>query len=290
MTIMFFLLLNKFFLLSCVAVPHASVTLEIDRVYIIEDRDYGAGEIYLKVTVSTNQPLISSIYSNINDGDTLQLDWLVFSGESNALTVRIEVWESDADYDEASNDFLGQVSLSWDCQNAFADWYTCEDPSGGNNLVQAQVYVVADVEESVAPTETTPLVPTSTITSSQIFPRTSSGMDLRIVLGIVFTAAIILVFLFSLRSYRRSTQQREPISVSSSKEFTVYEPKRVTSRPLSPSTQPFFCQLCGEKHPAGSPRFQCEACARMICDDAYEDMVGVGRSSCPMCGGNLRRD
>lgn len=286
---MFFLLITRFFLLSCVAVPHASVTLEIDRVYIIEDRDYGAGEIYLKVTVGVNQPLISSIYSDINDGGTLQLDWLVFSGESNALTVRIDVWESDDDYNEASNDFLGQVSLSWDCQNAFAGWYNCEDPSGGNYLLQAQVYVIANVEESVTPTETTAFIPTSIITSSQISPEASFGMDLIIVLGIIFTTAIIIAFLFSLRSYRRSTQQRETISVAHSKEFTVYEPKSVTSKPLSPATQPFFCQLCGEKHPAGSPRFQCDACARMICDDAYDDMVGVGRSSCPMCGGNLRR-
>jgi hypothetical protein len=276
-----------------VAVPHASVTFEIDRIYIIEDRDFGAGEIYLKITVNTDQPIVSSIYSGINDGDTLQLDWIVFSGTSVALTVLIDVWESDADYDELSNDFLGQASFSWDCQNAFAGWYDCIGPSGGNNQVQAQVYVVAEVDGGMT-TDTGASIPASTV-SSQI-DQTFSGIDLLIALGgIIFTvlilASVSLLFFYSLRGFRRSQQQREH-PPPSSREFIQYKPKKVTtleSISLSLSTQPFFCQLCGERHPAGSLCLQCDACARMICVDAYENMVAVGRSSCPMCGGKLHR-
>lgn len=50
---------------------------------------------------------------------------------------------------------------------------------------------------------------------------------------------------------------------------------------------PFYCQLCSIKHPAGTPRMQCEACGRYLCVDAFADMAKVGRTSCPMCDGKL---
>ncbi|MFX1517502.1 MAG: hypothetical protein ACFFC6_14445 [Promethearchaeota archaeon] len=285
--VMLIYLLCSLLSIHCVAVPQASVTFEIDRVYILEDRDYGAGEIYLKVTVGTNQPLLSSIYTDINDGDTIQLDWIVFNGESDVLNVRIDVWESDADYDEASNDFLGQITFSWDCQNAFAEWYDCVGPSGGSNLVQAQVYVVTEVKESLVTTNTTSQALLTTSVSTEISPQTS-GKGLLIVLGVVIIVILGMGVIFSLWYYRSSQQEKTPPTPSVNR-FTIYQPQNVTSSSLSAANQPFFCQLCGEKHPAGSPRYQCDACARMICVDAFENMMTVGRTSCPMCGGSLRR-
>ncbi len=64
--------------------------------------------------------------------------------------------------------------------------------------------------------------------------------------------------------------------------------KRTEYTPLSSSIQPpFYCQLCSVKHPAGTPRMQCESCGRFVCVEAFAEMVKVGRSSCPMCDGTL---
>ena len=53
------------------------------------------------------------------------------------------------------------------------------------------------------------------------------------------------------------------------------------------SLSPFYCQLCCIKHPAGTPRLQCDQCGRNLCVDSYSEMVSVGRTSCPMCDGTL---
>ncbi|MHA1940594.1 MAG: zinc-ribbon domain-containing protein [Candidatus Hodarchaeales archaeon] len=49
----------------------------------------------------------------------------------------------------------------------------------------------------------------------------------------------------------------------------------------------FFCQLDNEKHPAMDSAFQCETCARHVCDSCYRDMNMVGLVNCSYCGGNL---
>ncbi|UCE12742.1 MAG: hypothetical protein JSV04_11170 [Candidatus Heimdallarchaeota archaeon] len=61
------------------------------------------------------------------------------------------------------------------------------------------------------------------------------------------------------------------------------------TEPLSKTiTQPpFHCQLCGIKHPTGTPRMQCENCGRFVCTDSFADMARVGRTVCPMCEGKL---
>jgi rRNA maturation endonuclease Nob1 len=51
----------------------------------------------------------------------------------------------------------------------------------------------------------------------------------------------------------------------------------------------FFCQLDNEKHPAMDSAFQCEECARYVCDSCYRDMHMVGLSDCSYCGGNLNQ-
>jgi rRNA maturation endonuclease Nob1 len=49
----------------------------------------------------------------------------------------------------------------------------------------------------------------------------------------------------------------------------------------------FFCQLDNEKHPATHSAYQCEQCARHVCDSCYRDMIMVGLSDCSYCGGKL---
>ncbi|MHA1974060.1 MAG: hypothetical protein ACTSW1_13765 [Candidatus Hodarchaeales archaeon] len=53
------------------------------------------------------------------------------------------------------------------------------------------------------------------------------------------------------------------------------------------STPPFYCQLCAEKHPAGTVALQCTNCGRFICEKSYKEMVEAGRNKCPMCDGKL---
>ncbi|MHA1541908.1 MAG: hypothetical protein ACTSQH_02910 [Candidatus Hodarchaeales archaeon] len=76
-------------------------------------------------------------------------------------------------------------------------------------------------------------------------------------------------------------------------ELPVHKKDVVVGKSLefTPSTSsiqpPFYCQLCSVKHPAGTPRMQCESCGRFVCVEAFAEMVKVGRSSCPMCDGTL---
>ena len=49
----------------------------------------------------------------------------------------------------------------------------------------------------------------------------------------------------------------------------------------------FFCQLDNEKHPAMDSAYQCEQCARHVCDSCYREINMVGLSNCSCCGGNL---
>ena len=65
--------------------------------------------------------------------------------------------------------------------------------------------------------------------------------------------------------------------------------KEVHSSSLDMTIPPFYCQLCGIKHIAGTPRLQCENCARYVCVDSFTDMATVGRSTCPMCDSKLKR-
>lgn len=49
----------------------------------------------------------------------------------------------------------------------------------------------------------------------------------------------------------------------------------------------FFCQLDNEKHPAMESAYQCEQCARHVCNSCYKEINMVGLSDCSYCGGNL---
>ncbi|MHA1226989.1 MAG: zinc ribbon domain-containing protein, partial [Candidatus Hodarchaeales archaeon] len=71
--------------------------------------------------------------------------------------------------------------------------------------------------------------------------------------------------------------------------FKIEDKKEVffegkTKSYMSPA---FYCQLCTEKHPAGTKALQCTNCGRFICEKSYNDMVEVGRKKCPMCDGKL---
>ena len=78
------------------------------------------------------------------------------------------------------------------------------------------------------------------------------------------------------------SEKSEDIQVTETKDRELQEIPKTMDMP------PFYCQLCGERHPAGTPRMQCEECGRSICVDSFSDMTKVGRKSCPMCGGEMK--
>ena len=69
-------------------------TARVDLVEIIEDRDFGSSEIYLKL-VNTTGTFFTSIITNVNDGDFLTFSIVIFSGTDSSYNVEVDVWESD---------------------------------------------------------------------------------------------------------------------------------------------------------------------------------------------------
>lgn len=297
------ILLNLGVVINGKRIPTTDVKVEIERVQIIEDRDYGSAEIYLKATVGTNNPMYTEIYRNINDGDTIVLNWVIVEGQHESLTILIEVWESDNEYNEYDNDFLGETTINWDCQAELADWKNCVGAIGGNNQLQAKVYVKRTL--NVPLTATTQSSQEQTVQSSTVEDQLKISPV--VMMGVVGVGGFLLLFLLWKLGSRPSQPRdqypprteyyspyqphdvtRPPAEVPSSKTATFNKTLRPTPSKTTPlKTPPFYCQLCGEKHPAGQACMQCETCARMVCVESYTDMLKVGRSTCPMCGGQL---
>lgn len=91
--------------------------------------------------------------------------------------------------------------------------------------------------------------------------------------------------LLKLQTITPTQAEEEPISVKS-KDIIEFKPETPVIQ-QDTITPPFYCQLCSIKHPAGTPRMQCDACGRYVCIEAFADMARVGRTNCPMCDGKL---
>ncbi|UCG04075.1 MAG: hypothetical protein JSW11_08820 [Candidatus Heimdallarchaeota archaeon] len=237
------------------------ITLEIDRIKIIEDRDRGAGEIYVKVFINNNPAKTGYMFRSVNDGDEVQLDWIVFSGNCSQLSIRIEVWESDEEYVEAKNDYLGHVNTSWWCNSTTDRWYDCNNPIGGNSPIQAQVYLIFHRGIVDFP----PIVPESQIDYSDIL-----GLIMIILLIIIFGLGILII-------WSKKVKLKKPLTI-----FTP--PKKPFSKALG---TPFFCQVDNEQHPATDIAYQCQQCSRFVCEKCFLDMKAAKMATCPMCGGIL---
>ncbi|MFW9853524.1 MAG: PHD finger domain-containing protein [Candidatus Thorarchaeota archaeon] len=64
-------------------------------------------------------------------------------------------------------------------------------------------------------------------------------------------------------------------------------PQTASASTITSGAPPFYCQLCGVKHIAGTPRMQCDNCGRYVCVEAFAESAKVGRVVCPMCDGRL---
>ena len=116
------------------------VSVELDKLDVIEDRDIGAGEIYVKYIVNNGTPQFSKIYKNIIDGDILNLNlYMIANGNFSNYSLRIEVWESDNRYSEGDNDFLGYVEINKVVSTNSSVWFSAEGSIGGDNNIQARL-------------------------------------------------------------------------------------------------------------------------------------------------------
>ncbi|MFX0122468.1 MAG: hypothetical protein ACFFAE_02440 [Candidatus Hodarchaeota archaeon] len=234
------------------------ITLEINRVKIIEDRDRGSGEIYVKVVINNIPAKTGYIFRKVNDGDEIQLNWIVFSGNCSRISARIEVWESDDEYNDAKNDYLGHVNRSWDCNSTLSRWYECTNPIGGNSPIQAHIYVI--IHKGIV--DFPPIVPESQIDYSGFIIILFAVIVVIVVLGIIVSKKI----------------ERKTLA-------TIFTPpRRRFSRAL---WTPFYCQVDKEQHPATDIAYQCQQCSRYVCENCFQDMQMAKMAACPMCGGLL---
>ena len=81
----------------------------------------------------------------------------------------------------------------------------------------------------------------------------------------------------------KPTKLKEDIVHTQSKAST---PTAKTPK-ITKITDPFFCQVCEASRPSTMQRMKCETCSRFVCFDCFTQMVNVGKTDCPMCGGRL---
>ncbi|MGY5880580.1 MAG: hypothetical protein RTV31_10025 [Candidatus Thorarchaeota archaeon] len=113
------------------------VTITILKVHVVEDRDFFAAEIYVIASIDGGSKIRSNTYPDINDGDVIQLNWMIFEGRRSNYTIRVEVWESDEGFD----DYLGHVEYSRDPPINHESWYDAVGSIGGDNNLQARVLI-----------------------------------------------------------------------------------------------------------------------------------------------------
>ncbi len=131
---------------------YTDITVEITQIHVIEDRDFGLGEVYLMT-------LLNSYYENthdnggsyyvVTDGDYVSTG-ITISQSLYSLdgffSVEIHGWEDDTDM-ATSDDYMGGELLYFDLTDLLdgsaSGWWYLNDYSsiGGNNLVQLEVEV-----------------------------------------------------------------------------------------------------------------------------------------------------
>ena len=123
------------------------VTVTITDVKILEDRDYGDAEIFIQVSLDGWNFTRSSLYSGVNDGAVIHLNWTILDDTVIRYTIEVEVKESDYE----SDDFLGEVKYTRDPPVNASGWHDCTGCIGGHYSTQARVYIIETsylVEES----------------------------------------------------------------------------------------------------------------------------------------------
>ncbi len=136
-------------IIESIPLYYTEMTVEITQLHVIEDRDIGSGEVYLRTTLNS---YYESLHDNgggcyiVNDGDyvttTISIIQPLHSLDGH-FSVEIHGWESDFDAD----DYMGGELLYFDltdlADGSISNWWALDDyPSiGGNYDIQLEVYV-----------------------------------------------------------------------------------------------------------------------------------------------------
>jgi hypothetical protein len=127
------------------------LSITISQIHVIEDRDFGSGEVYLNLRLNDydNEDYTFDNGGNcyvVNDGDYLDVDLTVSTvlhSMDGGFCIEGHGWESDVDYD----DYMGGDILWYNLQGhdsySASGWWVLDDfpPDGGNYDVQIEFYV-----------------------------------------------------------------------------------------------------------------------------------------------------
>ncbi|MGY5872328.1 MAG: hypothetical protein RTV72_08795, partial [Candidatus Thorarchaeota archaeon] len=128
---------------------YTELTLEITQIHVIEDRDFGSGEVYLRTMLNS---YYEEIHDNggggyiVNDGDYVSTSISILQPLyclDGYFSIEIHGWESDIDAD----DYMGGELLYFDLTDltdgSTSAWWAFDDypPIGGNNAIQIEAEV-----------------------------------------------------------------------------------------------------------------------------------------------------
>jgi len=132
-----------------VPVHSANLKITITQIHVIEDRDFGAGEIYFKIRLNDYREYTfdnDGAYYVANDGDYIYisetLEEQVYSMDG-WFCIEAHGWESDYDYDDYMGGEITWYDLDGVTRKSISGWWTLDDfsPDGGNNDVQLELYM-----------------------------------------------------------------------------------------------------------------------------------------------------
>jgi hypothetical protein len=132
-----------------VDVYYTTISLDITQIHVIEDRDFGAGEVYLKVSLNRYYEYTFDNDGNFyiaNDGDYVSTDISLLQGLYSIdgfFSIEIFGWESDFDDDDFMGGELFYIDQRLLQDRSYTGWYSLDyyPPIGGNNPIQLEVYL-----------------------------------------------------------------------------------------------------------------------------------------------------
>ncbi|MFW9769241.1 MAG: hypothetical protein ACFFEM_10505 [Candidatus Thorarchaeota archaeon] len=139
-------------IVESVPLYYTEILVEITQIHVIEDRDFGLGEVYLKT-------MLNSYYEDthdnggsfyiVTDGDyvstSISISQALHSLDGH-FSVEIHGWEEDSDADFV-DDYMGGELLYFDLTDltdgSVSGWWYLDyyPPIGGNNAIQVEVEV-----------------------------------------------------------------------------------------------------------------------------------------------------
>ncbi|MBD3404836.1 MAG: hypothetical protein GF411_01715 [Candidatus Lokiarchaeota archaeon] len=133
---------------------YTSVDMTISTIHVIEDRDFGAGEVYFNLRMNDYDQRDytydnGGAFYSANDGDYINVDISIstyLQSMDGWFCIEAHGWESDIDYD----DYMGGGKLWYNLKGyssrLISGWWSLDtySPDGGNNNLQLEMEI--DIE------------------------------------------------------------------------------------------------------------------------------------------------